>query len=38
MDLKSKRHNSIHWKAKLKLKGVPVHKNVLGNMKSIFCS
>ena len=38
MDLKSKGHKSIHWKAKLKLKGVPVPKNVLGNMKSLFCS
>ena len=38
MNLKRKGHKSIHRKAKLKLKGVQVHENMLGNMTSIFYS
>ena len=34
MNLKQKGHKSI--KDKLKLKGVQVHENMLGNMTSIF--
>ena len=30
MNLKQNGHKSIHWKAKLKVKGVQVHENMLG--------
>ena len=38
MNLKQKGHKSIHWKAKLKLKGVQFHEKILGNMTNIFYS